>query len=76
MNTLPEPHCIVAFETVVHVDGEALNREDEEKGDDVGYDDIGGCRRQLAQIRFGSIFFLIDLIPFCERRKRIFLKVE
>jgi len=51
MNTLPEPHCIVAFETVVHVDGEALNREDEEKGDDVGYDDIGGCRRQLAQIR-------------------------
>lgn len=51
MNTLPAPHCIVAFETVVHVDGEALKREDEEKADDVGYDDIGGVRKQLAQIR-------------------------
>merc|ERR1711935_991836 len=25
--------------------------EDEEKMDDVGYDDVGGCRKQMAQIR-------------------------
>jgi SpoVK/Ycf46/Vps4 family AAA+-type ATPase len=26
-------------------------REDEEKLDDVGYDDVGGVRKQMAQIR-------------------------
>lgn len=25
--------------------------QDEERLDDVGYDDIGGCRRQMGQIR-------------------------
>jgi len=31
--------------------GDPIKREDEERLDDVGYDDVGGCRRQLAQIR-------------------------
>uniref|UniRef100_A0A6U2ZA75 Vesicle-fusing ATPase n=1 Tax=Paramoeba aestuarina TaxID=180227 RepID=A0A6U2ZA75_9EUKA len=51
MNTMPAPQCIVVFETVVHMDGEALDRDEEDKADDIGYDDIGGMRKQLAQIR-------------------------
>lgn len=31
--------------------GEPIIREDEEKLDDVGYDDVGGVRKQMAQIR-------------------------
>lgn len=51
VETDPEEFCIVAPDTVIHCEGEPLVREDEEKLDDVGYDDIGGCRKQLAQIR-------------------------
>ena len=47
----PGEFVIVAPDTVIHCEGEPVKREDEEKADDVGYDDIGGCRRQLAQIR-------------------------
>jgi transitional endoplasmic reticulum ATPase len=43
--------CIVAPDTVIHCEGEPVKREDEERLDEVGYDDIGGVRRQLAQIR-------------------------
>jgi transitional endoplasmic reticulum ATPase len=42
---------IVAPDTVIHCEGEPIKREDEERMDEVGYDDIGGVRRQLAQIR-------------------------
>ncbi|CAN8073723.1 unnamed protein product [Agarophyton chilense] len=51
VETDPEEFCIVAPDTVIHCQGDPLIREDEEKNDDVGYDDIGGCRKQLAQIR-------------------------
>lgn len=47
----PEPYGVIAPDTEVHCEGEAVKREDEERADDVGYDDIGGCRRQMAQIR-------------------------
>lgn len=47
----PAPYGVVAPDTEIHCDGEPIKREDEEKADDVGYDDIGGCRRQMAQIR-------------------------
>nr|CCC93719.1 putative Transitional endoplasmic reticulum ATPase [Trypanosoma congolense IL3000] len=47
----PGDCCIVAPDTVVHCEGDPIRREDEERLDDVGYDDIGGCRKQLAQIR-------------------------
>lgn len=30
---------------MLFTEGEAVKREDEEKLDDVGYDDIGGCRK-------------------------------
>lgn len=48
----PAEYCIVAQETVIHCDGDPLKREDEEANlNEVGYDDIGGCRKQMAQIR-------------------------
>ncbi len=47
----PAPYGVVAPDTEIHCEGEPVRREDEEKADDVGYDDIGGCRRQMAQIR-------------------------
>jgi transitional endoplasmic reticulum ATPase len=36
---------------VIHCDGDPVKREDEEKLDEIGYDDIGGVRKQLAMIR-------------------------
>lgn len=51
VETDPPDFCIVAPDTMIHVEGEAIRREDEERMDDVGYDDIGGCRKQLGMIR-------------------------
>lgn len=47
----PKEYGIVAPSTMLFTEGEPVKREDEEKLDDVGYDDIGGCRKQMAQIR-------------------------
>lgn len=52
IETDPEEYCIVAQDTVIHNEGEPLKREEEEANlNEVGYDDIGGCRKQMAQIR-------------------------
>jgi transitional endoplasmic reticulum ATPase len=51
VETDPDEYCIVAPDTIIHCDGEAIKREDVEKMNDVGYDDIGGLRKQLSQIR-------------------------
>jgi len=51
VETDPEKSCIVGPTTVIFDEGEPIKREDEERADGVGYDDIGGCRKQLAQIR-------------------------
>eukprot|EP01105_Mastigella_eilhardi_P021588 TRINITY_DN523_c0_g3_i1.p1 TRINITY_DN523_c0_g3~~TRINITY_DN523_c0_g3_i1.p1 ORF type:complete len:803 (-),score=268.24 TRINITY_DN523_c0_g3_i1:147-2501(-) len=51
VETDPEPACIVAPDTMIHCEGDPIKREDEERLDEIGYDDIGGCRKQLAQIR-------------------------
>jgi len=51
VETDPENYCIVAPDTEIFCEGEPLNREDEEKLDEVGYDDVGGVRKQMAQIR-------------------------
>lgn len=51
VETDPAEYCIVAPDTVIHCEGEPIKREDEDRLDDVGYDDIGGVRKQLAQIR-------------------------
>merc|ERR1711892_711948 len=48
----PSPYCVVAPDTVIHCEGEPVKREDEEDAlNAIGYDDIGGCRKQMAQIR-------------------------
>ncbi|KLT43524.1 putative cell division cycle protein 48 [Cutaneotrichosporon oleaginosum] len=48
----PSPYCIVASDTVIHTEGDPLDREAEEADlNAVGYDDLGGCRKQLAQVR-------------------------
>lgn len=47
----PGDYCIVAPDTVIHCEGDPIKREEEDRLDDVGYDDIGGVRKQLAQIR-------------------------
>merc|ERR1712076_88781 len=52
IETDPGPFCIVAPDTVIHCEGEPVKREDE--GDalsSVGYDDVGGCRKQLATLK-------------------------
>jgi len=46
-----QPYCIVEPQTIIHCDGDPVKREDEEKLDEVGYDDLGGVRKQLAMIR-------------------------
>ncbi|KAJ6224881.1 hypothetical protein RDWZM_003426 [Blomia tropicalis] len=52
LETDPSPFCIVSPDTVIHCEGEPVKREEEEETlNSVGYDDIGGCRKQLALIK-------------------------
>nr|XP_051198322.1 cell division cycle protein 48 homolog [Lolium perenne] len=44
-------YCIVAGDTEIFCDGEPVKREDEERLDGIGYDDVGGMRKQMNQIR-------------------------
>ncbi|KTW29920.1 cell division control protein 48 [Pneumocystis jirovecii RU7] len=47
----PSEYGIVAQDTIIHCEGEPISREEENNLADVGYDDIGGCRKKMAQIR-------------------------
>lgn len=48
----PSEYAIVSQDTVIHSDGDPIDREEEDSSlNDIGYDDIGGCRKQLAQVR-------------------------
>ena len=49
--TEPSEFGIVNANTILFTEGEPIKRADEESAADIGYDDIGGCRRQMAQIR-------------------------
>ncbi len=60
-------YCIVGQDTEVICEGESLGREEDERLDEVGYDDIGGCQRQLAQIR--------ELVELPLRHPQIFRSV-
>lgn len=47
-----DEYCIVGPDTEIFCDSsEALGREDDERLDEIGYDDIGGVGKQLASIR-------------------------
>ena len=43
--TDPGEMGIVAPNTRLFTEGDPVKREDEEKGNEAGYDDIGGCRK-------------------------------
>ncbi|MQL85517.1 hypothetical protein Taro_018037 [Colocasia esculenta] len=51
IETDPGEYCIVAPDTEIYCEGEPIKREDEERLNDIGYDDVGGVRKQMAQIR-------------------------
>ncbi|CAI5441235.1 unnamed protein product [Caenorhabditis angaria] len=52
VETDPSPACIVAPDTVIHYEGDPIKREEEEESlNEIGYDDLGGVRKQLAQIK-------------------------
>jgi len=52
VETDPGGYCIVAPDTVIHCEGDPIKREEEEESlNEIGYDDIGGCRKQLALIK-------------------------
>jgi transitional endoplasmic reticulum ATPase len=44
-------YCIVGSDTELQCDGDPLPRSEDESLNEVGYDDIGGCGKQLAAIR-------------------------
>ena len=47
----PPEYGIVSPQTTLFDEGDPINRDDEEEAEDIGYDDIGGVRKQLAKIR-------------------------
>ncbi|KAM1717880.1 hypothetical protein ACFX11_025663 [Malus domestica] len=52
MRTVEFKYCVVAPDTEIFCEGEPVRREDEERTlNEVGYDDVGGVRKQMAQIR-------------------------
>jgi len=44
-------YCVVEPNCVIHYDGDPIKRDDEERLDEIGYDDLGGVKKQLATIR-------------------------
>ncbi|CAF0943223.1 unnamed protein product [Adineta steineri] len=52
IDTDPSPYCIVAPDTVIHCEGDPIKRKEVEALlNEIGYDDIGGLRKQLAEIK-------------------------
>ena len=44
-------YCIVGPDTDIICEGDSLGRDEDERLNEIGYDDIGGCNKQLSQIR-------------------------
>jgi len=47
----PPEYAVVANNTTLFDEGDPIDRDDEDEAEDIGYDDIGGVRKQLAKIR-------------------------
>lgn len=60
-------YAIVGPDTEIICDKEGLGREEDERIDEVGYDDIGGCNKQLVQMR--------ELVELPLRHPQIFRSV-
>ncbi|GAB2226975.1 hypothetical protein Droror1_Dr00008774 [Drosera rotundifolia] len=50
METDPGEYCVVTPNTEIFCDGEPVKREDENRLDEIGYDDLGGVRKQMGLI--------------------------
>ncbi|KAI8018213.1 hypothetical protein LOK49_LG04G02103 [Camellia lanceoleosa] len=51
VDTDPGEYCVVTPDMEIFCEGEPIKREDEERLNEVGYDDVGGVRKQMGQIR-------------------------
>ncbi|CAN0029319.1 unnamed protein product, partial [Ectocarpus fasciculatus] len=60
-------YCVVTDETVIDCEGEPIKREDDDRLNEVGYDQVGGCSRQVEGIR--------ELIELPLRHPEIFNRV-
>jgi transitional endoplasmic reticulum ATPase len=60
-------YCIVGPDTEIVCEGESLGRDEDERLNEIGYDDIGGCSKQLALIR--------ELVELPLRHPQIFSRV-
>ena len=47
----PVDYCIVGPDTVIYCEGNPIKREDFSETNEIGYEQIGGCSKQLFQIR-------------------------
>mmetsp|Transcript_45745 Transcript_45745/g.91553 ORF Transcript_45745/g.91553 Transcript_45745/m.91553 type:complete len:418 (+) Transcript_45745:76-1329(+) len=47
----PVDYCIVGPDTIIYCEGEPIQRDTESDLSEMGYDDVGGCHKQLFQIR-------------------------
>ena len=59
VETDPADFCIVAPDTVIHCEGEPIKREDEERLDDVGYDDVVSLAECGGSLRPAVTMFTI-----------------
>ena len=66
IETDPQPFCIVAPDTVIHCEGEPIKREEEEDAlNSIGYDDVGGCRKQLVSNQIKICFISTSILCSC-----------
>jgi len=47
----PIEYCIVGPDTIIYCEGSPLKRDDVSEISEIGYDQVGGCHKQLFQIR-------------------------
>mmetsp|Transcript_1445 Transcript_1445/g.3494 ORF Transcript_1445/g.3494 Transcript_1445/m.3494 type:complete len:338 (+) Transcript_1445:868-1881(+) len=47
----PVDYCIVGPDTIIYCEGEPIQKDNSMENNEIGYDDIGGCKKQLFQIR-------------------------
>jgi len=47
----PVDYCIVGPDTIIYCEGEPLLREKQSEESEISYDNVGGCQKQLVQIR-------------------------
>ena len=75
VETDPSPYAIVAPDTEIFCEGEPIRREDEERLDDVGYDDVGGVRKQMVNFEkslllSSGFFFEVEGVEGSRSKKK------